>query len=77
MATKTAAEEAQPNVVNRVVGFYQDVRSEMDKVTWPTVDDLKVSTQVTLYLLGVMAVIAFALDQGFQWAALLLLRSAT
>lgn len=77
MAKQATAAEAQPGVVQRVTDFYEDVRSEMEKVTWPTQADLKTSTQVTLWLLGVMALITFVFDQVFQRIVLFLLSLAS
>lgn len=76
MAKQATATEPSIGIVSRVTSFYEDVRSEMDKVTWPTMADLKVSTQVTLYLLAIMATITFVFDQVFQQVMLFLLRLA-
>jgi preprotein translocase SecE subunit len=76
MAKPVNAAEPQPGLVTRVTNFYEEVRAEMDKVTWPTLADLKVSTQVTLYMLGIMAAITFVFDQVFQQVMLFLLRLA-
>lgn len=73
MAKQATVTEAQPGVVQRVVTFYEEVRTEMDKVTWPSMDDLKVSTQVTLLMLAFMATIIFFADRIFQFVMLFLL----
>jgi preprotein translocase subunit SecE len=74
MAKQATVTESQPGIVQRVVTFYEEVRTEMDKVTWPTMDDLKVSTQVTLLLLAFMATIIFFADRIFQFVMLFLLK---
>lgn len=73
MATAT---EQKPGVVARVQTFYHDVTAEMHKVTWPTLDDLKVSTKVTMFLLLAMAAVIFLFDKVFEQFVLLLLSIA-
>ncbi len=66
MAKQATASETKPGIFQRIQNFYDDVRLEMDKVTWPSKNDLMVSTKVTMYLLGIMAAILFAYDQVFH-----------
>lgn len=73
MSKQATATEPQPGVVQRVTTFYDEVKTEMDKVTWPSMDDLKVSTQVTLLMLAFMATIIFFADRIFQFVILFLL----
>ena len=70
MAKGASAVEAKPNVFQRLAIFFQEVRSEMQKVTWPTMEDLKVSTYVCILLLMIMAVITYGLDLTFNWLIL-------
>lgn len=70
MATVT---EQKPGLVARIQAFYADVVMEMGKVTWPTMDDLKVSTKVTMFLLLAMAAVVFLFDKVFEQFVLLLL----
>ena len=74
MATAT---EQRPGVVTRVQTFYNDVMAEMNKVTWPTLDDLKVSTKVTMFLLLAMAAVIFVFDKVFEQFVLILLSIAS
>lgn len=74
MAKQAAVQEAKPSIVARVVEFYQDVMVEMQKVTWPSLDELKGSTQVVLFMLVVVAAIIYAYDWLFQVIVLGLLR---
>lgn len=74
MATAT---EQRPGVVTRVQTFYHDVMAEMSKVTWPTLDDLKVSTKVTMFLLLAMAGVIFVFDKVFEQFVLILLSIAS
>ena len=62
MAKQLAVSEEKPGLFTRIRDFYEDVMSELRKVTWPTRDDLKASTKVTLFLVVVMAVIVFLYD---------------
>ena len=57
MAKQDVAASVQPGVVQRLTEFITEVRSEMKKVTWPSKEDLKVSTKVTMLLLVIMAAI--------------------
>jgi preprotein translocase subunit SecE len=67
MANSTAVtEQEKTGPIKRLQEFIFEVRAEMEKVTWPTKNDLKVSTQVTLLLLCIMAAIIFVFDRVFQ-----------
>lgn len=69
MATIT---EQKSGPITRLQEFYGEVMVEMGKVTWPSLDDLKVSTKVTLFLLLAMAGIIFVFDKIFEQLVLLL-----
>jgi preprotein translocase SecE subunit len=73
MAKQANMAEAQPNIFQRARNFLREVKTELGKVTWPTREDLQVSTRVTMYLLGGMAAIIFVFDQVFQFLILMLL----
>jgi preprotein translocase SecE subunit len=73
MATVT---EQKPGLIARIQGFYAEVVVEMGKVTWPTLEDLKVSTKVTMFLLLAMAGVVFVFDKVFEQFVLLLLSIA-
>lgn len=69
MAKQTAAVvESKASWVERIKGFYDEVMAEMLKVTWPTKDELKASTQVVLLVLVLMAAIIYAYDVVSQLA---------
>ncbi|HUW61804.1 MAG TPA: preprotein translocase subunit SecE [Candidatus Bathyarchaeia archaeon] len=72
--TTAAGVEAKPTLFVRVRDFYQDVIVEMSKVTWPSRDELKSSTSVVMFLLGVVAVIVYGYDIVFQFVVLGLLK---
>lgn len=74
--TQTAEDKEEKGlkaVYNKVKNFFLEVKSELEKVTWPTVDDLKVSTKVTMILLGIMACIIFVFDLFFAQIMYLIL----
>jgi preprotein translocase SecE subunit len=73
MANQATANEGKPGIVQKIQDYIRDVKVEMDKVTWPTLNDLKVSTKVTMYLLLVMGVVMFVFDWVFAKAVLLML----
>lgn len=77
MAKQAVATEAKPGPIQRLMDFFQEVRHELDKVTWPTVDDVKVSTRVCMYMLIGMAGVIFAFDQIFNRIVLLMLSLAS
>lgn len=77
MAKQDVAASVQPGVVQRLTEFITEVRSEMKKVTWPSKEDLKVSTKVTMLLLVIMAAITFLFDQVFGNLILFLLKLAS
>ncbi|MBI2424619.1 MAG: preprotein translocase subunit SecE [Candidatus Hydrogenedentes bacterium] len=76
MAKGATIAESKPGLVDRVKTFYQEVRAELDKVSWPSADDLKVSTKVTLFLILALAVVVFAFDKVFAVLVASLLRFA-
>ena len=76
---KPAAMTAQtkPGPLQRMQTFWGEVKTELDKVTWPTFADLRVSTNVTMMLIGIIAVLIFAYDWVFQLVVLNLLKFAS
>lgn len=68
--------EAKPGLITRIQTFYGEVMVEMNKVTWPSLDDLKVSTKVTMFLLLAMAAVIFVFDKVFELFMLILLSFA-
>lgn len=72
MAKQAVASDENPGFFGRITNYYGEVRTEMDKVTWPTREDLQVSTKVCLMLLVAMAGVIFFFDQVFQFIVLFL-----
>ena len=71
MSKGVNAAEAKPGMFQQLNTFFQEVRTELSKVTWPTMEDLKVSTHVCIILLLIMAVITYGLDLLFNKIVLL------
>ncbi len=66
MAKQMAGTAPKPNIIIRLVSYLQEVRVELDKVTWPSRDDLKAHTIVVLFFLALLSVMIGAMDVGFQ-----------
>ncbi len=73
MPKQTPKGKSQPGIVTRIRTFIDEVRAEMSKVTWPSRDELKSSTQVVLMLLFLMAAIIYLYDVAFQFVVVRLL----
>ncbi len=76
MLKQSNAVESKPGVVQRVTTYLQEVQVELGKVTWPSREDLKVSTKVTMMMLGIMAGIIFVYDVFFGQVVVWLLNLA-
>ena len=48
--------------MSKVVSFFNDVKLELNKVSWPTWDDLKSSTYVVLNLSFILILFFFFVD---------------
>jgi preprotein translocase subunit SecE len=51
----------------RVIGFFRDVRAEVRKVTWPTMDELKKATTVIVIFVAILGVVIGLMDAAFQF----------
>ena len=56
----------QPSGPSRMIQFLRDVRAEMKRVSWPTSNDVKNTTIITLIAVIFFAVYLFAVDQGLS-----------
>jgi preprotein translocase SecE subunit len=77
MAKQAVAVEAKPGPVQKAQEFFQEVRQELEKVTWPTMEDVKVSTRVCMYMLAGMVVVIYGFDFIFNNVILALLKLAS
>jgi len=50
-------------LLEKPIKFLRDVRVEMSKVTWPTGDELKASTQIVIIFSLLLAAFIFMVDQ--------------
>ena len=62
----TNAPPGKPGIVETVRNFYEDVRSEMKKVSWPTYDELKGLTQLVLWSLLISGIVIGLYDLFFN-----------
>lgn len=69
-----ASTASRPGILIRMRDYALDVKGELEKVTWPSRDDLKSHTLVVLFFLGLLGAIIGALDAGFQRAVLSLFK---
>jgi preprotein translocase subunit SecE len=69
---KQAQQTVQPGAFTRLKSYFEGVRLEMAKVTWPTREELKASTVVVMMFLALLAVIIGSLDQVMQRAVIFL-----
>ena len=69
---KQAQQAEKLGMIARTKNYFDDVRIEMTKVTWPGKEELKASTVVVLIFLFILAIVIGAMDLGFQKAFVLL-----
>jgi preprotein translocase subunit SecE len=50
----------------KIIGFVDDVVKEMKKVTWPTQEELKESTQVVIVVCLILAGFTYVVDMAIQ-----------
>ena len=53
-------------MIKRIVQFFSDVKSEFNKVTWPTREETQNKTVIVVFLSIVMAVFLGVVDLGFS-----------
>jgi preprotein translocase subunit SecE len=71
-----ARQDQQPPLFERIKLFFEEVRSEMAKVAWPSKDEIKQQTSVVLVMLGILAVIIGVMDLLFRTVMMGLLQLA-
>ena len=52
--------------IGRITQFVRDVRAEMKRVSWPSFNEVKNTTIITLIAVIFFAVYLFAVDQGLS-----------
>ena len=56
----------QQNALARIIQYLHDVRAEMRRVSWPTVNNVKNTTIITLIAVVFFAIYLWAVDQGMS-----------
>jgi preprotein translocase subunit SecE len=56
-----------PSVVERATRYLREVRAELNRVTWPSRQEIIASTVVVLVVVGVVAAYLGAWDALFTW----------
>jgi preprotein translocase subunit SecE len=65
-ARRERGQGGQQSGPSRIIQYLRDVRAEMKRVSWPTVNDVKNTTIITLIAVIFFAVYLFAVDQGLS-----------
>ena len=55
------------------ITFFQQVRTEVSKITWPTRNEVLISTLMVLILVALASVFFLAADQVISWLVQLML----
>ena len=51
-------------MINKIKAFFNDVVKEMKKVTWPTKDELKESTNIVIIVCLLFASLTYVIDMA-------------
>ena len=51
---------------DKIINFFIDVAKEMDKVTWPSREELMESTKIVILVTLIIAVFTFVIDFAVQ-----------
>ncbi|MFH0812830.1 MAG: preprotein translocase subunit SecE [Pseudomonadota bacterium] len=54
-------------VIQKVIQFFREVKTELKKVTWPPRKDTIASTSVVLVIVLLIALFLFIVDQGLSF----------
>jgi preprotein translocase subunit SecE len=52
--------------MSRIVAFYEDVKKEMSKVSWPTTLELRDSSMVVVVFSVLLSIFIFGVDQVYS-----------
>jgi preprotein translocase subunit SecE len=52
------------NMKQKIIDFFNDVVREMKKVTWPTKNELKESTQIVIVVCLIISAFTYAIDMA-------------
>jgi len=67
VSTEALAGPERRNLAVRIVHFLRDVRGEMRKVTWPTVDELRKATVVIIGFVAFLGIMIGIMDSVLQF----------
>ena len=67
MSTEALTGPERRNLALRFVTFLRDVRGEMRKVTWPTLDELKKATVVIVAFVAFLGLMIGLMDTVLQF----------
>ncbi|MDR5683972.1 MAG: preprotein translocase subunit SecE [Armatimonadota bacterium] len=56
-----------PSVAERIGRYFREIRAELNRVTWPTRQELIASTLVVIVVVTIMALYLGAWDAVFTW----------
>jgi preprotein translocase subunit SecE len=59
----------------KIINFFTDVAKEMDKVTWPSREELVEQTKIVIIVTLLIAVFAWVVDYGVSQILQLILKS--
>jgi len=54
-------------IIQKATKFLHEVKVEMSKVTWPTLDELKASTWIVIAISLMFALYIFGVDRALTW----------
>ena len=60
---------------DKIINFFSDVAKEMEKVTWPTRDELMESTKIVIIVTLLIAVFAWIVDYAVSTVLSTILKS--
>jgi preprotein translocase subunit SecE len=52
--------------MNKIIAFWEDLKKEMAKVSWPTLPELRESTVVVVMYSIVVSILIFAIDKVYS-----------
>ncbi len=62
----TEEKKKKPNIFSRVAKFFREIKSEVKKVTWPSVSTVFKNSGITLVMIIVVGLFVFVLDFGLN-----------
>lgn len=60
-------DQAKPNFFTRIANYFKDVKAEMKKVVWPSLEKVKQNTITVLVYVLIVGVVICGLDWLFTW----------